>query len=737
MSDQERKTILLLVEDEALIALAEKIALEKYGYQVITADSGENALEILEKNPGIDLVLMDIYLGNGIDGAETTRKILESRSLPVIFLSSHAESAVVERTEGIPAFGYILKNSGTAALVASIKMALRLFDAKRLVSKNEKALTPNEEKYRLLFETVTQGIVYQADDGRIISANPAAEKILGLSLNQMVGKTSMDSDWKTIREDGSELPGNEHPAMRALATGEVVGPSILGVYQPRKDSHSWLSVTAIPLFRPGERSPFQVYAIMEDITDRKKAEDALALERTFIDAIFNSVPGMLYLYDSEGLLVRWNRKHELMTGYSAAELSRMHLLDWYKGDEASLKAITEGINTTAVEGFGQAEANLQKKDGTTISMYFTASPLTIAGKRYFTGIGIDITRLKHVEETMKENEARLRTLSDNLPGGLLYQIDVGEDGRERRFTYISAGVEQLHGVTTSEVLNDAMAIYGQIVEENRQSLAESEAKAVDSMSVFSAEVRFLLPSGAERWGLFYSAPRRLPNRHIIWDGIEMDITDRKRAEEKVSALLLENELLLRETHHRIKNNMGVMYGLLSLQADSQEDDSCRGILTDAALRVQSMMVLYDKLYRTGNYRELSIRDFLPPLIDEIAQVFPSGPLVKMDIRIEDILLGEKILSPLGIIVNELITNSLKYAFTNASEGLITVSVSKKDNLVTMVYADNGVGIPETVTLENSTGFGMRLIAMLVQQIKGSVTIERGHGTKYVIEFPNP
>jgi PAS domain S-box-containing protein len=144
-----------------------------------------------------------------------------------------------------------------------------------------------------------------------------------------------------------------------------------------------------------------------DITKRKEAEQALAREREFIDAIFNSVPGMLYLYDAEGRLVRWNKKHETMTGYTAEELSGMQLFDWYKGDKKSQAAVTKGVQTTFEKGFGEAEAELQKKDGTTIPMYFTASTLSLDDKQYFTGIGIDITERKRTETEREKLQFQL------------------------------------------------------------------------------------------------------------------------------------------------------------------------------------------------------------------------------------------------------------------------------------------------------------------------------------------
>ncbi len=141
--------------------------------------------------------------------------------------------------------------------------------------RNEEALRESEERHRLLFETMVQGVVYQNAIGAIISANPAAERILGLTLGQMQGRTSIDPRWKAIHEDGSEFPGETHPAMVSLKTGKPVKDVIMGVFHPPEEDWRWININAIPQFRPGENKPCQVYTTFEDITERKQAEDAL------------------------------------------------------------------------------------------------------------------------------------------------------------------------------------------------------------------------------------------------------------------------------------------------------------------------------------------------------------------------------------------------------------------------------------------------------------------------------
>ena len=156
---------------------------------------------------------------------------------------------------------------------------------------------------------------------------------------------------------------------------------------------------------------------------QRKANAELRQEKELTDAIFDSIPGMLYLYDTNGRLLRWNRRHEEMTGYSSEELSRMTLLDWYKGDENSQASVMEGVQKTLKTGFGEVYTNLQKKDGSTIPMYLTASLLTLQEKPCFVGIGIDITDRRRVEAEIQEKQRQLEDLNHSLEDRVKKAVD--------------------------------------------------------------------------------------------------------------------------------------------------------------------------------------------------------------------------------------------------------------------------------------------------------------------------
>jgi two-component sensor histidine kinase len=253
---------------------------------------------------------------------------------------------------------------------------------------------------------------------------------------------------------------------------------------------------------------------------------------------------------------------------------------------------------------------------------------------------------------------------------------------------------------------------------------------------YEAEYRILSKAGEYLW--FYDigaiTKRDANGKPMMVAGIVIEITARKSAEEKIRSLYAEKELVLKEVHHRIKNNMNTITSLLSLQAKTMKDPSPIAALDDATARVRSMGMLYDKLYRSEIFNELSIKDYLSSLIDEILLNFPNNRIVKAEKNIQDIALDTKRLQSLGIIINELLTNCMKYAFKDRENGLISVSAVNAEGHVAISVQDDGAGIPETVSFDNSTGFGLQLVNALTQQLDGTVRIERENGTKIIIEF---
>ena len=338
-------------------------------------------------------------------------------------------------------------------------------------------------------------------------------------------------------------------------------------------------------------------------------------------------------------------------------------------------------------------------------------------------------RLREREGQNKKSEQRLQVVMETIPEGV-----VVADAATGHFVFVNDAIVRMLGYDRDE-------LYALIpadvhppedlprVNANFASLLRGESVSAIGIKVIRKDRSIFLAN-------IETSMLEMDGRPCFL-GVFSDITERKRSEEKIAALLREKELLLKETHHRVKNNMNTVYSLLSLQAQAQKDKGIQSILQDAAGRVQGMRLLYDKLYLSDNFHELGVRTFFPPLVDEILEVFSPDPPVSASLELDDFALSARILSPLAIIMNELVTNSVKYAFEGKVERRISLLARKAGSTVTIIFEDNGIGLPESVNLETSNGFGMQLVGMLVQQIEGTIHIDREGGTRYIITMVLP
>jgi two-component sensor histidine kinase len=197
----------------------------------------------------------------------------------------------------------------------------------------------------------------------------------------------------------------------------------------------------------------------------------------------------------------------------------------------------------------------------------------------------------------------------------------------------------------------------------------------------------------------------------------------------------EKEMLLKEVHHRIKNNMSSVQALLSMQADLNDNSEAVVALEDAVSRLQSMMVLYDKLYRQAVVESMSVAEYLPALTAEIMSVFPGGEKVRLHSEIDDIIFDAQELSSLGIMTNELVTNSLKHGFRDRKEGHIRVVLRRQsEQQLEFIYRDDGVGIPEAVISGEGEGLGFMLIRSMIEQFEGTLEMSGEGGTMVRVLF---
>ena len=204
----------------------------------------------------------------------------------------------------------------------------------------------------------------------------------------------------------------------------------------------------------------------------------------------------------------------------------------------------------------------------------------------------------------------------------------------------------------------------------------------------------------------------------------------------IEASLNEKEVLLQEIHHRVKNNMQVISSLLNLQAAYVDDPQALEILQESQNRVRSMALVHEKLYRSANLAEINFAEYVRDLAGYLRRAQAADVTrIRLDINAADVFLGVDAAVPCGLIINELVTNSLKHAFPNGRSGKICIELAALDTEYVLVIEDNGVGLPPHLDIQNTETLGLQLVDTLIDQLDGSLELENTGGVKFTIKFP--
>lgn len=310
--------------------------------------------------------------------------------------------------------------------------------------------------HRALFETMPQGVVYQDDAGRIVSANPAAERILGLSLDQMRGRTTVDPRWKATREDGTDILGEEHPAMLALRDGHPVRGAVMGIYRPDEAAYRWIAADATPLVAPGADRPHGVVTVLDDITARKGAEEALraaaraATERASeLEATLGAMADGVIVYDAEGRKIGDNRALRALLGLDARPdydrltlAGRAELLD-IRDEAGDLVAARDlpparALGGEDITGPRAVDLSIRTLDGRRVQTNVSAAAARDGDGRIVGAVAVyrDVTERRRLErrtaEVLDALLAMARTLvGDDEGDGSAATIPDGERGARR------------------------------------------------------------------------------------------------------------------------------------------------------------------------------------------------------------------------------------------------------------------------------------------------------------------
>jgi len=849
VSEPLRKQI-LLVEDEAILAMTEKVQLEKYGYAVRTVTSGEKAVDAVKTSSDIDLILMDINLGDGIDGTQAAEQILNHQDIPVVFLSSHTEHEIVEKTEKISSYGYVVKNSSVTVLDASIKMALKLFDAKTAHRLKEVALQESEKRFYELFERAPLGYQSLDSHGRFLEVNKAWLETLGYSRNEVIGKwfgdflspeylqpfrerfplflaqgrihsefymlhkngtrvyiafdgrvglnedgsfkqthcilkdeterkqseealreseerfkrmvneaplgiavvDSLNAEFRLVNPALSRITGRSieeleridwvnitHPDdvqpdkdnMAALNAGQITGFQMEKRYLHADGHYLWVNITVAPMHVVDKARPLHLLMV-EDVSDRKLAEEEIRRFKTISD---NAIHGHA-IADLQGNILYINRFFATIHGYEPEELIGKHFSLFH--NEHQMDTANSLIAAMIQEGyFAPTTVWHCHRDGTEFPMLMSGILLKDedGNPQYISTSVVDITDHQRVEETLRTTIHELKKSQVVAKVGswvwLIPQNRV--EWSDEMYRIFGIDKEMFSGDLT-RIINDC------IHPDDRAEVNRSTASVMDQNTPIPVEYRILRPDGSVRtvWAEAGELELDGAGEPVLLRGIVHDITKRKQAEQEVQKQLSEKEILLREVHHRVKNNIANIESLLSLQAASTANAEVKATLQDAITRVQSMRVLYDKLLLSKDLHEVSMKNYTEGLIDSLVMFFDPKNNVRIEKRVTDFEIDAKKAFLVGIIVNELLTNVFKYAFkelgTGTGTGTVSISIEKEQAKVTLIIQDDGVGFDERTMQNKSPGFGLTIVKMLVEQFGGTYSSVNDNGARSVVQF---
>jgi PAS domain S-box-containing protein len=727
----ESQVRILVVDDDLHSLRLTSHLLTQAGYEVIEAATGKKGLRLASEHKP-DLILLDVVLPD-LSGQEVCRRIKADPGLEgvfvVMFSATEIESDSQARGLEAGADGYIVRPIPNREFLARVRTLLRLQQAEAAAYEQARALRESEATYRNLVERANDGIAL-IQDGVVQYANPRLVAMWGGALEGVVGTPLVNY----VHPDA--LPEVTHRYQRRVAGEDE--PSVYETAMLRKDGHR-LDVEVNAGLVDYQGRPADL-VIIRDITERKRADEALRQSEERLRSTLSSLSDLIFVLDQDGVFI----EHHQPAGSP----------DLYIPPEAFLgRSFRDVLPPHIVEPLAEALEALAETGETQQIDY----PLTIAGQEMWfntklsayrdsagrfagaTAIARNITQRKEAEDEIRRQRDVIERIMDTSPVG----ITVFD--REGRITFANALVQEMMARTGGKALigRSYRDPLWSILAEDGSPLPYEQFPFAQVMRtgqrVYGVRQAIGLPDGQRVYLLANAAPLfdEEGNVESVMVTVE-DITERVSAEEQIQASLREKTVLLQEVHHRVKNNLQVISSLLDMQALQTRDPRTLQVLRDSQTRIRAMAFVHDQLYRSPDLASVELSDYVQNLVTYLFGVYASKSAgVAVKIQIEDVILGLDVAIPCGLIINELASNALNYAFptTRTYGGEIRIEMRRQDTgQLVLTVSDDGVGLPPEIDLETVPSLGLRLVSMLVQQIGGTIELDRTAGTRYTIMF---
>jgi len=463
----------------------------------------------------------------------------------------------------------------------------------------------------------------------------------------------------------------------------------------------------------------------------RERENRLNAQLHLLQQLLDSIPVPVYYKNADGVCLGCNAAFETLTGRPRSDIvgkTEHELLPKERADlhhEADLALLRHpGIQIYEVSGI--------YSEGRFRDVIFNKATFVDADNRV-AGIvtaAIDITERKRAEEALRESEEKFRVLAETSPAAII--LHQGE-----RFIYANPAATRISGYSEAELLE--MNFWQWSGKEDCDSIRQrSHARLRGEPEPPQYEHKLITKYGEEKWVLVSAGITEYRGKPTVIATL-LDITEGKKVEEKIKAALAEKIVLLKEVHHRVKNNMQIISTLLDLQSDVIPDERSRNCLRESQNRIRSMALIHERLYESENFSSINAGEYIRDLSQHLFSSYAVDTTrISLNIDAGHICLEINRAIPCALIINELISNSLKHAFPDGQRGEISIRVSSGKDRITLEVADNGVGMPAGHDFRDTGTLGLQLVNLLAKQLSGSISFDVGHkGTVAVISFPGP
>ena len=786
MKGSEKKYNILVVEDTENVAEMIEQGLSTLGYNITgLINNGHDAItEATKSSP--DLILMDIMLKGKIDGLQAAQEIRKNLNIPIVFVTGRSDAETLKQAKITNPFGYVLKPFKLRELHIAIEIAL-------LKHQMENDLQESKSWLSTTINSIGEGIIAVDCDENIKFINPVAEALTGWKRQDALGRsindifhvkntTNSGSDNKRIsidfaNSDGTLVSdcfllsknGNETPVEfrsspikddnKATFGAVIVFKDITN----RKKHENALKRSYNELEqRVAERTADLAKANQElklEIVERKQVERALRASEERYRILFNQAQDAILLEDSSKKILDANLAATKLLGYSYPELLSMKSSDFKTSSLDIPSKNNQSINPD-FDFEKPFETMTIHKDGTQIQVELAISSLVAGGDTLFLSIARDITKRKRMENRLaKLNQCFLQFGNDPLTNINSLVAACGELMEAKFALYMNLEKENLNALGKWKAPDDFIQVSkaeGQISydviwkAEDRPFVIPNLDKTIYAKTdpaVMNYNLKTYVGQAVKFYDkcsgalcVIYQKNVTIGNDDqwlmgVIASAIAIE-EERKRAENKIKAQLEEKNVLLKEIHHRVKNNMQVVSSLLNLQSSFIKDKKAHNLLKDSQNRVRTMALIHEKLYQSKDLTRIDFADYIESFTSQLVQSFKDETNhISILHDFDNILLVIDTAIPCGLIINELLTNSLKHAFPDKKEGEITIVFkSDKSGNYNLTVKDNGVGLPENIDINHSDSLGLQLVNTLVDQIDGKLHVLSKNGLQFSIQF---